>query len=503
MAILAEPESTLDIIVTGAGLSGINAAYRLQQELPEHSFAILEARDCIGGTWAFWKYPGIRSDSAMALFGFPWHPWPHSTNIAEAHVIKKYMEDAAAAHGIDKKIRFGHCITSASWSSEECRWTVLVDAQREDGTIENKTFKCSWLINANGYYDYEKPMPAVIPGIDSFGGEVVHPQFWTDKVDFAGKKVVVIGSGATAVTLLPALAKTAESVTMLQRSPSYVLSLGSQDNMMSLFSRFLPLRWAALITWWQRMIIETITVYAMLTFPNFSKRVVRSMMRPELPKDLDADKHFNPSYGPFEQRLCFCPDGDFFKALHRPNTHVVTDTIETVTETGILLKSGQKLDADMIITATGLYLALLSGISVIVDGLRINDTLGQRYIWHGTMLEGVPNSGLITGYTAGTWTPGADARTRQLIKVIKHMGKTGATSATPFVEKAERDRFSSMSALSNSSTYITSARERMPITAESGPWRHGRNWVSDAWHLVFGSVTDGMRYTFSVKRKDV
>ncbi|EGO53304.1 hypothetical protein NEUTE1DRAFT_73778 [Neurospora tetrasperma FGSC 2508] len=493
---MASDDSTFDIIITGAGLSGINAAYLLQSELPNHSFIILESRDHIGGTWAFWKYPGIRSDSAMALFGFPWYPWTKDINMADAHLIKKYMEDAAASQGIDKKIRFNHRVTSESWSSEEQRWTLHVDVTSGDGTVlEKKIFKTPWLVNATGYYSYEKPRSTVIPGIERFQGEVVHPQFWNDEVQYDNKRILIIGSGATAITLLPALAKTAKHVTMLQRSPSYVYSLPARDELQPFMERFMPIQWAGKINWCIRMVAETLFVQLLLNFPNWGRKLVVDEMRRQLPKGFDVDKHFNPRYKPFEQRVCLCPQGDFFKALCGPNASVVTDHIETVTEDGILLKSGETLEADMIITATGLYMVLLNKIDVFVDDVRINDTIGQRYMWNGVMLEGIPNTGVITGYVAATWTPGASTRTRQFIKVIKHAEKTGATIATPYIDEAERARLPKKPCIPNSSTYITEVRDRLPLVANVGPWRNGKNWLEDTIRLWFGWVTTGMRFT--------
>ncbi|KAK3936426.1 hypothetical protein QBC46DRAFT_395163 [Diplogelasinospora grovesii] len=497
-------DSSFDIIIVGAGLSGINAAYRLQQQLPHHRFTILEARDVMGGTWAYWKYPGIRSDSAMGVFGFPWHPWPYDTNMAAAEDIHRYLEDAATSQGIDKKIRFGHRCKAASWSSEEQRWTLSVDVAGADGDVSTKEFKAWWLISAGGYYSYEKPMPAVIPGIENFKGEVVHPQFWDNsKHDYAGKKMVIIGSGATAVTLLPALAKTAKSVTMLQRSPSYVFSLPARDRIVPIARMLLPLSWATWLVWWKTMFTETLFVAFVKNFPTAARKMVMGAMKAQLPKGFDLDKHFNPSYPVFDQRLCLCPDGDFFKALRQGNCDVVTDTIETVTERGILLKSGQELQADMIITATGLFVLVLAGIPILVDGERIDQKINQRYLWNGTLLEGVPNSGAITGYTAGTWTPGADARTQTVIKVIKHMEKTGATAGMPYLNKEERERLPKKPALKNSSTYLVNARERLPITADVGPWRNGTSWVIDMFYLLFGSAKSGMKYTVPVKAKRV
>ena len=498
----ANSEAPYDVVIIGAGISGINAAYRLQTRLPNYRFVILEARDCIAGTWSFWKYPGVRSDSAMGVFTFGWAPWPHNTNMADADLIASYIEHAAASEGIDKKILLRHCLKSSSWDSDEQAWTLSVDVSGEDGSKQAKEFKTRWVISCAGYYDYENPLPAEIPGIDNFRGEVVHPQFWNDGIAYAGKKIVIIGSGATAVTLLPALAKTAASVTMLQRSPSYVLPLPGKEGILIFLRKWLPERWALMLTWWKNMIQETFFVWLVTTYPNFGRKLVTSRMKTLLPKDF-VDKHFNPRYNVFEQRLCFCPEGDFFDALRQGNCDVVTDTIKTVTETGILTTSGQTLEADMIVTATGLLLKFSSGMPMQVDGVAIDQVVHQRYIWNGAMMEGVPNQGAIIGYTAGTWTPGADARACMLIKVMKHMEKCGATSATPFIDPEERKTFPAKPPLTNSSTYIVQALERLPLVADIGPWRNGKRWISDMYRLLLGNVTDGMIYNKPIKAKDV
>ncbi|KAK4223987.1 hypothetical protein QBC38DRAFT_34365 [Podospora fimiseda] len=491
----------LDIVIIGAGVSGINAAYRLQNELPARSFTILESRTEMGGTWDFWKYPGIRTDSAMALFGFPWRPWPYESTMAQAQDITNYMKKCAAQEGIDKKIQFRNCVKSASWNTEEQRWTLQVDATLEDGSLEKRIIKSWWLIVCSGYYSYEKVQPAAIPGIDTFKGQVVHPQFWDDKVDYAGKKVIIIGSGATAITLLPAMADTAGSLTMLQRSPSFIFSLPRKDKTVQNLSRWMPKRWAVIVNWWQRMFIETAFVKFILTFPNAGRKFLLSRAKAQLPKGFDIEKHLSPRYDPFQQRLCFSPGGDFYKALHKPNVKIVTDIIETVTDDGILLKSGEKLEADMIITATGLYMALLSSIATDIDGMSLNDTINQRYVWNGCMLEGVPNAGLVTGYTAATWTPGADVRTRKLIKVIKHQEKTGTVIAKPAMNPSERARYSPKAFFNLTSTYAVNALDRLPLSAGVGVWRMGTNWVVDVWQLMFSSVKTGMQYVG--KSKDV
>ncbi|OTA90711.1 hypothetical protein M434DRAFT_397800 [Hypoxylon sp. CO27-5] len=489
-------ESTMgeyDFIIIGAGLSGINAAYRVKTQLPDCSYTILEAREEIGGTWSFFNFPGVRSDSELTLFGLPWRPWIHEKDMAEGHLIQQYIEDAARAEGIDKKIQFKHNVTAVSWSSEEQRWTltVLVDDLR-------KEFKAKFIIACSGYYDYTKPLKAEIPGIENFQGIVAHPQFWPKDLDYANKKVIIIGSGATAVTLLPAIAKTAGHVTMLQRSPSYVLSLPASSALGGWLRNHFPERVAHSINWWLSLVLEYLFVSAALSFPKLARKHIMHEMKKQLPDKIDMNVHFNPRYMPFDQRLCMCPDGDFFKALHQDNCDVVTDHIEKVTANGIVTKSGVKLEADIIVTATGLYLHLLGGITPIVDGLPVN--VGTCYSWRGTMLTGVPNAGAIIGYTTSSWTLGADASTKLLIKVWKHMKKIGATSVVPI--HPQQDISSSRPVVEHSSTYFVTSQSRLPRITGKSPWYGRKNTVYDHIKLWLGSVTKGLKYTLPSKKNE-
>lgn len=494
----------LDIVIIGAGLTGINAAYRLQTQLPNHSYAILEARDSLGGTWDFWKYPGIRSDSTMALYGFPWRPWPFEESMAGAKAIKSYIAECAASEGIDKMIRYHHRVKAANWSSEEQKWTLQLEITCEDGVTEEKQIKAWWLLACSGYYSYDKVLPPTIPGIDKFQGQVIHPQFWDENLDYADKKIIVIGSGATAITLLPSLAEKAKQVTMLQRSPSYVLALPRKDKTVKTLSKWMPRSWAVTINWFQRMFFETVFVQFVLNFPNAGRRFVIDAMKSQLPKGFAIEKHFNPRYNPFEQRLCFCPGADFFKALHKPGVSIVTDVIDTVTSDGIIVKTGgEKIEADIIVTATGLHMEVLSSTAVTVDGKPVNETMGERYVWNGCMIEGVPNAGLLTGYTAASWTPGVDVRTRNLIKVIKHQDKTGASSAAPHIPESKRASMPAGPMMTLTSTYARAAMKRMPLVAGIGPWKAGTNWVQDVCAMLFGSVKDGMKYSSGAKDKAI
>ncbi|KLU82135.1 monooxygenase [Magnaporthiopsis poae ATCC 64411] len=505
----------LDVLIIGAGLSGINSAYRLRETFPDVRYAILERREVTGGTWSFWKFPGIRSDSTLALFGLPWHPWPHGTDFASAELINEYIADAAASQGIDKHIRLGHDVQDFSWSSEEQRWTLTVKVRAAGGQTVVRLFKASWVFMCSGYYDYDSPRKAEIPGLDKFAGQVVHPQFWDpEKVNYRGKRVVIVGSGATAVTLFPSLAEEASHVTMLQRSPSYVLALPSRDSWTTRLRNWLGHDIGGRIDWWRRILLEFLFVQFLLNFPNAGRRVITKEAKRRLPKDYPVDVHFNPRYNPFEQRLCFCPNADFFKALSQPNCEVVTATIETCDTYGIRLQPGQqpngehnykppaRIDADIIVTATGLHMQLLGGRVPIIDG--VPHPVNERYVWRSCMLDGIPNACAIMGYTAGTWTPGADVHVKTALKVMKQQRKLGATSVVPHIEPSEREQMPKLPVMPNNSTYILEGNARMPMSAGRDPWRNGQNWWADSLALWFRNVTTGLRYNVpAAKRKSI
>ena len=480
-----------DFVIIGAGLSGIDAAYRLKTTLPECSYIILEARQLIGGTWDFFNYPGIRSDSDLLLYGLPWRLWSGKKGIADGASIRQYLEDAAHSEGIDEKIRFRHKVTAANWSSDAQQWTLDVDASGA-----KKQFRAHWVISCAGFYDYDTPLQTEISGIDNFRGTVVHPQFWPSDLDWSGKRVIIIGSGATAVTLLPELAKTAGHITMLQRSPSYVFSIASTSSEPRLLKRFLPAWLVMQIRWWLAFITETLFVQFLLKFPNMGRKLVMDSMRKQVPAKFPVDVHFNPRYFPFEQRLCLCPDGDFFQALHQDNCNVVTSSIQTVTEDGIMTESGEKLGADIIITATGLHFLLFGGLIPTLDGKPVD--IGRSFAWRGLMLSGVPNMCWILGYTTGSWTAGADATIKMLIRVYKHMRKVGATSAVP--DHDEEDLALSKPLMAHSSTYHVKAQGRLPRVKRESPWYGRSNAVFDNLMLWFGSVTTKMTYIIPGKK---
>ncbi|KFA64444.1 hypothetical protein S40285_01066 [Stachybotrys chlorohalonatus IBT 40285] len=482
---MASPIETHDIIILGAGLSGINAAHMLRTQMPHRKLTMLEARPVLGGTWTFFRYPGFRSDSHMSTFGLPWHPWPHAHKVASGPEIAAYLEDAARTDGSYQKIRFRHRMVGCEWHSEEQQWTLEVDA---DG--KRKTLKANFVVSCTGYYSYDKAFPVNIPGLETFGGQVAHPQWWPKDLDWSGKRVVVVGSGATMVTLLPNLAEKAGRVTVLQRSPSYVAAMPTRSKVDDVLRMLLPALWFHLLLRWRDSIGELLLTQFLLAFPAIGRFAITRRAKKELPQHIDVDTHFNPAYNPLQQRPCLCPDGDFFKALHRENCEVVTDVIETVTPSGILLKSGRQLEADLIITATGLYFELLGGVTLVVDGRPI--AAGEHFAWRGCMLDSVPNMVFVMGYSTSTWTPGADATTRLALRVVQHMERRGATSVTPTMQR--REQAPRRLAVDATSSYFVKAADRMPKVTGSGPWYGRVSLAKDWWALWFASMEDGLVY---------
>jgi monooxygenase len=389
----------LDVLIVGAGLSGIGAAWHLQDKCSAKSYAIVEARDASGGTWDLFRYPGIRSDSDMYTLGYSFRPWKDAKAIADGPSILSYIREVASDHGIDAKIRYGHRVVAANWSTPEARWTVEIEQGPERRKI---TITCGFLWMCSGYYDYAAGYTPEFPGVERFKGRIVHPQKWTEDIDYKGKKVVVIGSGATAVTLVPAMAPEAAHVTMLQRSPTYVVARPAEDSIANRMRRRLPLKLAYGLTRWKNVLLGMYFYQLCKRRPDRAKALILKGVRYFLGPDYDIEKHFTPRYNPWDQRLCLVPDADLFRAIRRKQVSVVTDQIETFTETGIRLKSGSELEADLVVTATGLALQLLGGMTVEVDGKAINpaDTLAYK----GMMYSDVPNFAVVSGYTNASWT---------------------------------------------------------------------------------------------------
>lgn len=479
-----------DVVIIGAGASGINAAYKVKTEMPWARFTVLEARELIGGTWNFFKYPGLRSDSYLTGFGFRWRPWSEEKEIADGPMIQRYLEESVEYAGLNEHIQFKHRVTGAHWSTPEGKWTLEVDV---DGA-EAKTLKATFIFACSGYYDYKTPLQAEIPGLSNFKGQVVHPQFWPEDLDYANKRVVIVGSGATTITILPIIAKTAAHVTMLQRSPTYVLPLPSAPGHIYGLRKFLPKRLADTINFWKDVLFQTLLKAFCFTFPFFARRMLIRAMKGHLKgTGIPVDPHFTPSYTPWSQRLCVCPDGDFYDALRQDNTDVVTDHIDTVTESGIKTKSGMTLDADIIVTATGLRILILGGVDITIDGERFN--IGERFAWRNFMLEGVPNMAMVIGYTDMSWTLGSDACLRLMMRVIAHMRKIGAVAVKPVVQN--REALHAEPIISMKSTYFLMAHDRLPRKSNVEPWNERKGYIPESWLAKFGTtgaITKGLEF---------
>lgn len=483
---------TFDVIIVGAGISGINAAYRLQSELPNYSYAILEARDDLGGTWDLFKYPGIRSDSDLFTFGFQFNPWSRDNPIAEGAAIKEYMRDTAQKFGIHDNILFRHRLNSADWSSKTNTWSLAVNAQGEEtNQAAQHTFTARYVIFGTGYYNYKEPLKADIPGLDDFQGQIVHPQFWPEDLQYKQKKVVIIGSGATAVTLLPNLAKQAERVTMLQRSPTYILSLPNRIRTHWL-SYIMPQSW---YTHMQRVMwIYSARLLFLFCqrFPNFSRWLLKLDVSRQLPNQIAHDPHFKPKYNPWDQRLCVCPDGDLFASLRQGKADVKTDTIRQVTKRGIELTSGDKLDADIIITATGLRLQIAGGAKLSVDGKKIE--IGEKYLWNGVMLQDLPNAAFVIGYTNASWTLGADATAQFICRLLKSLESRKLIVATPRLKEKDASSLQDRKLLGLNSTYVSVAGSVLPKAADRGPWQPRDHYMKDIKFATRGDIDTGLEY---------
>ncbi|APR77562.1 monooxygenase, flavin-binding family protein [Minicystis rosea] len=471
-----------DVLVIGAGLSGIGAAYHLQTLCPTRTYAILEGREAIGGTWDLFRYPGIRSDSDMFTLGYRFRPWRDGKAIADGPSIKAYIESTAAENGIAEHIRFRHRVTRAEWSSAEARWLVTAEVGPERNEVR---YTCNFLYACTGYYDYAKGYTPEFPGRERFRGRVVHPQHWPEDLDYTGKRVVVIGSGATAITLVPAMAEKAGHVTMLQRSPTYVASLPARDAIADVLRRILPDRAAYAATRWKNVLRGMLYYDLARRRPAVMKRFLRKAARRALGPDFDVDTHFSPRYEPWDERLCVAPDGDFFRALRKGRASVVTDTIETFTETGIRLHSGAHLDADIIITATGLNAKLLCGLSLFIDGAPVD--LGKTTAYKGMMYSDVPNLASAIGYTNASWTLKCDLTAEHVCRILNHMREHGYASATP------RTRDASMPTeplLGLKSGYVQRALQSLPKQGARAPWKLHQNYVKDLFLLRFGRVAE-------------
>ena len=471
----------VDVLIVGAGLSGIGAADHLRRSRPGATYVILEAREEIGGTWDLFRYPGVRSDSDMQTLGYRLRPWTGDKSIADGQSILSYVRDTAREAGIDKNIRFGHRVVSMDWSWRDARWTV--EAEHNGAQIR---FTAGFLQTCTGYYRYDRGHSPEFPGIKGFRGQVVHPQLWPDNLDWAGKKVVVVGSGATAVTLVPALAEKAALVTMLQRSPSYIARVPARDGMDLALRRFIGDRRAYPITRWKNIVVSLGSYAVSKRFPEFMKGVLRKDLEKQLPSGFDIDTHFSPRYGPWDERLCAAPDGDIFEVISDGRADVVTDRIDTFTETGIRLASGRELEADVVVTATGLEMLFLGGATMSVDGREVRPP--ERIVYKGLMLDGVPNFAFAFGYTNSSWTLRADLVHEYVCRLLEFMADRGYRTCVPVPSDQAMDRGP---LLGLSSGYVRRGLSQLPSSGTKAPWRMGNNYLRDLVTLRHGRLDDG------------
>lgn len=475
----------VDVLIVGAGLSGIGAADHLQRECPGKSYLIVETRERSGGTWDLFRFPGVRSDSDMFTLGYRRRPWTGGKTIADGPSILAYLRRTATEQGIDGHIRYGHRVVSADFSPGENRWTVVLLAA--DGASSRIT--CGFLYCCSGYYSYEEGFTPKWPGLADFAGQLVHPQRWPEDLDYAGKRVLVIGSGATAMTLVPAMAATAQHVTMLQRSPSYVVALPSADPLGDAVRRMFPAKPAFLFVRWKNILLSTVSYQLSRRFPAMTKKALRKGVRNRLPADFDVARHFTPAYDPWDQRLCVIPDGDLFTAISRGRVDVVTDTIDSFTSSGVRVSSGAELKADIIVSATGLNLLALGGILLSVRGRQVHlpDTLAYK----SQMLAGVPNFAFAIGYTNASWTLKVDLTSEYVCRLLNYMQRNGYRACAPVRDPAvETGPF-----MDFKPGYVLRAIGEFPRQGAKVPWRVTMNYLRDLRALRHGSITDEMQFS--------
>jgi len=472
-----------DVLIVGAGLSGIGAACHLQQQCPTRDFAILEARESIGGTWDLFRYPGVRSDSDMFTLGYSFRPWTGTKSIADGKAILDYIRDTARTHDVERRIRCNHRVRRASWSSKEARWRVEAECP---GARQPVRLSCGFLLACSGYYSYVRGYAPDFPGRARFRGRVVHPQDWTE-VAYAGRRVVVIGSGATAVTLIPELAKAAAHVTMLQRSPTYVAAWPDEDGLANALRRWLPTKLACSIVRWKNVLAGMYFYRICKRDPQRAKTMLLAGLRNELGADYDIAAHFTPRYNPWDQRLCLAPNGDFFRSIRSKKTTIVTDEIATFTETGLRLRSGRELEADLVITATGLNLEVLGGAELEVDGKRVDPAATLSY--KGALYSDIPNLAAVLGYTNASWTLKADLICGFVCRLLNHMERHGYRQCTPRIRTPGIER---LPPVDFSSGYFQRSMDKLPRQGSRRPWRINQNYVLDLLALRFARLEDGV-----------
>jgi len=477
----------VDVVVVGAGLSGIGAGYHLQTMSPDRSYVILEGRDGLGGTWDLFKYPGIRSDSDMHTLGFSFKPWTEAKSIADGPSILQYLKQTVAQFGIDKNIRYGQLVTKAEWSTDDAQWTVT---STNKATGASNTITCSFLFMCSGYYSYKKGHTPEFAGRERFKGTVVHPQDWPTDLDYAGKRVVVIGSGATAVTIVPSMADKAAHVTMLQRSPTYMVSRPDHDVMANRMRKVLPPKMAYNLTRFKNTWRQQLVYNKTRTDPDKVKQLLLGGIKMELGADYDIAKHFTPAYNPWDQRLCLVPNGDFFKSMREGKASVVTDHITSFTETGIQLASGEHLDADIIITATGLELVTLGEMDFFVDGSQVD--FAKTWTYKGFAYSDIPNLASTFGYINASWTLRSDLTAEYVCRLLNHMRKKGVTQCTPRLREQDHNMKERPWIDGFSSGYMQRMMHRMPRQGDHEPWINPQNYRRDKKMFKQSPIDDGV-----------
>ncbi|WP_119677692.1 flavin-containing monooxygenase [Indioceanicola profundi] len=472
-----------DVLIVGAGLSGIGAGYYLQTECPNRSYAILEGRHTIGGTWDLFRYPGIRSDSDMYTLGYSFRPWLGGKAFADGPSIRDYVRETAAEHGIDRKIRFGHRVTHASWSTADALWTVQAEVGPDNAPAR---FTCNFLYVCSGYYDYDEGYMPGWDGMERFGGRIVHPQKWPEELDYSGKRVVVIGSGATAVTLVPEMAKRAAHVTMLQRSPTYIVARPGEDKMALWLQKRLPSGPAHRMARWKNVLLSMYFYNISRFKPDLVKRMILKGVQAHLGPGHDVEKHFTPSYNPWDQRLCLVPDADLFKSIRDGKASVVTDQIDSFTETGLRLRSGGQLDADVVVTATGLKLKMMGGMRMEVDGRPVE--MPNTLTYKGMMFSDIPNLAAAIGYTNASWTLKCELTSEYVCRLLKHMDARGYAWCVP---RRPAQGLEVEPAINLNSGYVQRASSILPKQGTRKPWRLNQNYALDMAALRYGTVEDG------------
>lgn len=472
-------QSHFDTVIVGAGISGIGAAYYHQKTRPNKSYAILEGRNAIGGTWDFFKYPGIRSDSDMYTMGFSFNPWSDPQSVADGPSILKYIKETVEKFNITPNIQFNSKALSTNWSDQTKQYTIQIE-NPTTGTKRQMT--CNFLIMCSGYYNYKQGHNPQFKGATDFKGRIIHPQHWDTSLDYAGKRIIVIGSGATAITLLPEFQKTAKSVTMLQRSPSYIVEIPKTDSIAKVFNKILPTKIAHWLLRWKNILIAMLFYQFGQRRPKMAKRSIQKEIKNQLGDKYKAED-FDPSYKPWDQRVCFDPDSDFLKALKQPNAHIITDTIDKFTQNGILLNSGKELDADIIVTATGLELQFFGGMQVSLNDEPV--VSNQLYTYRGALLSDVPNLAFITGYTNATWTLKCELSCQYIMRLLTYMDKKGHSVCTPRIDEStiNEERL-----LDLTSGYIQRSEHILPKQGDRKPWKLRQNYILDSFALKTGKI---------------